>query len=537
MESAPAHHDGDDRRDRSSHRRAAPGPLLSVPPGSFDHYARLVQRMLGAPVALVSLVDEAEQRMPGAAGLTGELDASRRAPVSLSLCRHVVADEQPVVVVDGRREPRFAAEPAITELGVVAYAGHPLETADGRVVGSLCAVDRQPREWGDADLATLRDLAQACSTELQHRYEQRASSEELIGTLLDSIDVMIVFYDTRGRLVLANAQARAAAEAAGLSLSDPPYAGPHVRRADNRTPVPPDEQLLPRALRGEEQDFEMTWFGEHGRERAVGASAHQLRRPDGRPWGTLVSARDVTELARALQVKESFVSTVSHELRTPLAAVIGYAELLADELDEIAGIADVGSAEHALTVIRRRADDLQTRIGDLLDMADLRRRLVLASVDVVDLARSVVATMSEQAHAAGHRLELRATGVQPAFVDAQRVTQVVENLVSNALKHARGDDGTTPVTVTVAVDGDEQEVRVVVADDGVGMSEADRAQAFDRFWRAPEAHEGARPGIGIGLSLVHDIVGAHHGATALESRLGEGTRVVVRLPRSPAAVS
>lgn len=522
--------------DESAFDSRHPG-LVALPPGSFDHYARLVQRLLRAPVALVSLVRGAEQMMPGAAGLSGELETTRRIPATYSLCRHVVSGSRPLVVGDAPGDTRWADEPAVATLGVRAYAGHPLEAGDGEVVGSLCAVDTEPREWTADDLEVLGDLAQACSAELQQRREQQASSDELVRVLLDNIDVFIAFYDTSGRLVFANDRARLGAQAAGMSLSEAPYGGPHVRQADNRTPIPVEDQLLPRALRGEEQEFEMTWFGPPGQEVAVSSKARRLARPDGTPWGMLVSALDVTELARALQVKESFVSAVSHELRTPLTAVIGYAELLADELVDFGELADVGSAEHALAVIRRRADDLQTRIGDLLDMTDLRQRLALESADVAELARHVVSTMADQAREAGHRLDLRVTGPEPAFVDPQRLSQVVENLVSNALKHAASADAATPVTVTVSVTGDDVGVVVEVADDGVGMAEGDRAQAFDRFWRAAEAHAAARQGIGIGLSLVHDIVAAHHGTVTLESAPGEGTRVVVRLPRSPAAVS
>ncbi|GAB3998715.1 ATP-binding protein [Nocardioides marmoraquaticus] len=505
--------------------------LVALPSGSFDHYARLAQRLLRAPVALVSLVGGGEQVMPGAAGLTGDTEATRRIPSAYSLCRHVVAGSRPLVVGDARGDARWADEPAVTELGVVAYAGHPLEADDGQVVGSLCAVDTQAREWSADDLEVLGDLAQACSAELRHREQQAAASYDLMRALLDETGALVAVYDARTHeLLLANDMARRGAAVVGMEIDRAPWAAAHVRQADNRTPVPPEEQVVSRALAGVEVEPEVHWYGRTGAERAVSIGSRLLRHGDGSPWAVVVNAHDVTDLVRALQVKESFVSSVSHELRTPLAAVIGYAEVLDDELSGLG--ADASAARHALGVIHRRAADLQHRIADLLDMTDLRRRLELASTDLSALAARVVSGFEVLAADAGHRVEIDAGEPQRAVVDEHRVTQVLDNLLSNAVKHA-GPGG----RVQVRVDGTASDVVVTVADDGVGMTAGEAEQAFDRFWRGRTAHDAAVPGIGVGLSLVRDIVTAHHGEVTLQSAPGAGTRVIVRLPRSPAAVT
>ncbi|MCB7135579.1 SpoIIE family protein phosphatase [Cellulosimicrobium marinum] len=136
---------------------------------SFDRFARLVRRQLGVPTALVTLVLDDEQVFPGAFGLPEPYQSRRRTPLSHSFCRYVVDDAQPLVVTDAREVPRLEGNGAIDDLGVVAYAGFPIFDPRGHVVGSLCAIDGSPRPWSDTDLATLADLAAACTSELRLR--------------------------------------------------------------------------------------------------------------------------------------------------------------------------------------------------------------------------------------------------------------------------------------------------------------------------------------------------------------------------------
>lgn len=159
---------------------AKPAPAASSPlPAStllpaaseeaFERFVRLVRHQLSVPVALVTLVSAEEQVFPGAAGLPEPYQSRRRTPLSHSFCQHVVASSEPLVIEDARHHPLVEHNLAVPDLHVVAYAGMPLVDADGRVIGSLCAIDSQPRRWTDTDLAVLTDLAGACSSELQLR--------------------------------------------------------------------------------------------------------------------------------------------------------------------------------------------------------------------------------------------------------------------------------------------------------------------------------------------------------------------------------
>ncbi|SBT68337.1 GAF domain-containing protein [Micromonospora sediminicola] len=151
--------------------------LDSVPDEAFDRFARLVGDLLDVPVALVSLVDAERQFFPGATGLPEPWAARRETPLSHSFCQHVVDIEVPMVLPDARLYPRVRLNLAIEDLGVVAYAGMPLTDLDGRVLGSLCAIDSKPRAWTKEQLRTLGDLAAACSSELRLRIAVRSADE------------------------------------------------------------------------------------------------------------------------------------------------------------------------------------------------------------------------------------------------------------------------------------------------------------------------------------------------------------------------
>jgi diguanylate cyclase (GGDEF)-like protein len=143
------------------------GILDSAPEPDFDRFTSLAAELLGVPVSLVSLVDRDRQYCRSAHGLT----EPGHTPLSHSLCWYPVSSGEPFIVSDGRSDPRVADHPAVRDLSVIAYAGIPLVISDGQAVGTLCAIDRVPRDWSDRDLRVLGDLAAAVSTQLDLRRE------------------------------------------------------------------------------------------------------------------------------------------------------------------------------------------------------------------------------------------------------------------------------------------------------------------------------------------------------------------------------
>ncbi|MET1072966.1 MAG: SpoIIE family protein phosphatase, partial [Umezawaea sp.] len=175
----------------------------------MERFVAMVRVQLRVPVALVSLVEPDRQVFPGMLGLPEPWASERQTPLSHSFCQHVVTSGESLVLDDARESERVRGNLAISELGVVAYAGMPLTTADGQVLGSLCAIDTVPRQWTEDELATLADLAAMCTTELRlrlatrHHTRERARARELSARLELSHD--------RTRILLTAAQALAGA--------------------------------------------------------------------------------------------------------------------------------------------------------------------------------------------------------------------------------------------------------------------------------------------------------------------------------------
>jgi signal transduction histidine kinase/DNA-binding response OmpR family regulator len=139
--------------------------------GVFDRVSRLAARLLGAPVALLSLVDERRQFFKSLVGLDGPAANARQTPLSHSFCQHVVTSGAPLVVVDAPHDALVCENPAVRDLGVKAYLGVPVRDPDGFVLGSFCVIDHHARAWTDDDIATLEDLASLVMTELALRRE------------------------------------------------------------------------------------------------------------------------------------------------------------------------------------------------------------------------------------------------------------------------------------------------------------------------------------------------------------------------------
>ncbi|HET7568869.1 MAG TPA: HAMP domain-containing sensor histidine kinase [Gaiellaceae bacterium] len=224
-------------------------------------------------------------------------------------------------------------------------------------------------------------------------------------------------------------------------------------------------------------------------------------------------------LLEADRLKDEFVALVSHDLRTPLTSIIGYLELAADE--PLAG--DVRSH---LDVAARNAQRLVRLVEDLLFVARVqagRLDLDAAAVDLRELAQLAVEEAEPRARAKAIELELDAAPAV-AEVDRGRISQVLDNLLSNALKFT--PEGGS-VAVRVAPHGDGAVVEV--SDTGIGLG-ADAERVFERFFRTRAATEGRIPGTGLGLSIVRAIVEAHGGVVEARARERGGTTFRIELP-------
>ena len=242
----------------------------------------------------------------------------------------------------------------------------------------------------------------------------------------------------------------------------------------------------------------------------------------------LVVVRDLFEphglRQQAGDLRQDLIATVSHELRTPLTSIIGYTELLQDLPDH-----DVSPAARRLVgVVERNAARELRLVDDLLTLAFLGKDqmpVALGPIDLVAIVRGSVEAGRTSARRRALVLEVHDAGVALVRGDAQRLGQVVDNLLGNAVKF------TPPggrIDLCVRDDGDA--ALLEVADTGSGVPEADLERIFDRLYRTADAVRDQVPGAGLGLAIVRAIMDAHGGQVEARSTPGSGTVVRVRVP-------
>jgi PAS domain S-box-containing protein len=260
-----------------------------------------------------------------------------------------------------------------------------------------------------------------------------------------------------------------------------------------------------------------------GEVRWIEARGHMVVDRDGtrRLVGT---SRDATAERDAERVKDEFFSLISHELRTPLTSIVGYTELLAEL--EAENLTEQG--RRFVEVIERNSRRELNLVGDLLMLTRVTAgtfEIDRTETDLTEIARATLDAARPAAEQAGVAMELHAP--TPALVegDEHRLAQVLENLVSNAIKF-------TPYggSVSVTVDAGADWVTLEVSDTGIGIPEAELGRLFERMFRAEEAERRHIPGTGLGLTVVKAIVDAHDATISVSSEPGRGTTFRVELP-------
>jgi PAS domain S-box-containing protein len=306
--------------------------------------------------------------------------------------------------------------------------------------------------------------------------------------------------------------------------------------------------LLLDALAGRRTDLHdvRTLQATTGEEIWLDISVTPMRSADGRTLGGLLVARDVTERKRladvmlagklaaeeASRAKSDFLARMSHELRTPLNAVIGFTNVMRRnrhgrlERDELTYLERISAnGRHLLGLI-----------NEVLDLAKIEsghETAELAPVSIATLVRDTLAELDVRASGASVRLSAQLpTAMREATTDEAKLKQVLINLIGNAIKF-------TPPggSVTVDLAATEDGARIEVADTGVGIDPTELPHIFERFYRGSRSNEARGSGSGLGLAIVRSIVEMHGGRVAVESRIGQGSRFTVTLPRDPRLVA
>ena len=391
----------------------------------------------------------------------------------------------------------------------------------------------QPGETGEvAELAQTFDRMAASLEESRQRLErQNAELENRGAELVDAVRSAREGASVLRAVLDATPDAIALLDSNGVAVVDnPPMRAVREAFGPRATAVDQHGTLLPLDL-GPEADEAHDEITLLGTRRAFARYAAPVHDSHGRLIGRLLVLREVTGEREAERVKEEFFALVSHELRTPLTAILGYVELvLGEHAHEDA--ADEEQIRY-LQIVERNAHRLLRLVGDLLFAAQVESGSLLLEPGIVDLpqiTREAVEAARPRAEDAGILLSAKIESVDACVGDRDRLAQVLDNLISNALKFTHADGR---VEVRLTTEGDD--ARIDVADTGVGVPADEQARLFDRFFRASNATSRAVPGVGLGLMIVRAIVVAHGGEIEVSSEVGVGTTFTVRLPLTAAS--
>lgn len=233
------------------------------------------------------------------------------------------------------------------------------------------------------------------------------------------------------------------------------------------------------------------------------------------------------EAEKANKIKSNFLANMSHELRTPLNSIIGFS---VRSLKALQGT-DLHHVTDSLSIIERNGRHLLSLINDVLDLSKIEAGKLVINKELLDieaLCKEVVLTLSPLAESKGLRLVIEKPPVVEIPADRVRLIQILNNLVSNAVKFT--NEGTVTISFKVDTNETREGLSINVSDTGVGIHKDDLSKLFMRFEQLGDSFDTQHIGTGLGLALVHELVDLHKGKIGANSVPGEGTVFTVWLP-------
>jgi PAS domain S-box-containing protein len=353
--------------------------------------------------------------------------------------------------------------------------------------------------------------------------EVTADKKQLDAIIENSADGVMILTPDRRIQVINRALAAMTGWPAAEAIGEPCWKVlPLERNGEGPDPCASDEPSV-ELHEGQSLAVEGELVRPGGSRLTLGVTYTPLYNALGQLLNLIVNVMDITRFREAERMKSTFVSVISHELKTPVALIKGYASTL----NRADAAWDPETLRDGLSVIEEEADRLNVLIDNLLDASRIQAgvfKLDLGDVSLERLARKVVEGFSLQTDA--HQFELGFPADLPSVVaDETRLRQVLDNLVSNAIKYSPAGG-----TIRIGAWRDDDSVTVYVADDGIGIPYAEQSRLFESFYRVDSGLRRQTKGTGLGLYLCKAIVEAHHGHIWVRSEPGKGSTFFFALP-------
>jgi PAS domain S-box-containing protein len=460
---------------------------------------------------------------------------SSRIPIDSSLeIVKLILSRESIIFPDIRRDRRFMARTMERE-GVISAAFVPV-TSKTRVIGMLVVGSRKRHKFSKGEVNLLSAFGSQLGMALENAqlFDQLNRDKAYIENLVENAGDAVISTAMDDRILTWNRAAEiifgySKEEAIGqkLAILLPP------EHADDL-----EEIRLKISRTGVMRNLEVRRQRKDGIIIEIALAVSPIEDGAGRMTGVLHLAKDITEkmqyekrLRDLDRMKSDFVSNVSHELRTPLTAVKASVDNM---LDGLTGPLNEKQSRY-LTRIKSNTDRLSRLINDLLDLSRIeagRIDIKPAVVSLEILAREVIESLRSTVvdKLIDLEVECHQTGVT-AWADRDKITQVLMNLVGNAVKFTQANG-----KVTVAIErNDDGWVKVSIADTGPGIPQGELEKIFDKFYQLAQVDKRKSRGTGLGLAISKALVQMHGGKIGVESEVGRGSTFSFTLPeRQPA---
>jgi PAS domain S-box-containing protein len=400
-------------------------------------------------------------------------------------------------------------------------------TVEDTLVGVIYVLRREGTAFTVADRRALSSFAGQAAIAVHNArlYQQVMREKQRLDAIIENSGDGVMLLDPAQRITVFNRALTImtgipAEEAMGRPCSEA------LQLRDHFTGEVLSELTCPleRCKEGERFYVEGDYMRDDDIVVTMGITYSPLFDAEGQLVNIIANIRDMTRFREAEEMKSTFISVMSHELKTPVALIKGYAGTLAREDAHW----DEETVRDSVAVIEEEADHLTQLIDDLLDASRLQAgqmELSVGDVRLDKLAERIVRKFRPQSDR--HALELSFPETFPAVRgDEERLTQVLTNLISNAIKYS-------PKGGRILVSGryDQEQVYIAVTDEGIGIPAGEHERIFDRFYRVDSALTRRTQGAGLGLYLAKSVIEAHGGRIWVTSSPGKGSTFVFTLPR------
>jgi PAS domain S-box-containing protein len=503
------------------------------PPSDANTLARMLSRsasLLQARGCGVLLWDEQKNHLTAMApfaGLEEEQIERLEFPVGGSALGSVVRQDRPVLLSD-LQDAQFDAV-QFKQLGIQNVLGVPLalerrdeanDVVERNVMGVCCAFDKHyNRDFDQEDARLLSMMARQVSAVLvtSRLYWQAVERTRTVMATLESMAVGLIAISLNNTITQANAVGRQVfgleQDVVGHNYIDV------IANEDMRLVIADSFE------RQEPQAREIV-VKEGDGHRILRVQSEPIVSEDARPLGWVIVLEDITDIREAERMMAAFVDMVSHELRTPLTSIRGFVATL---LQAGEGSFDWETQSEFLDIVDTEAERLGQMIDDLLNVARLQNgrglQFALQGVDLNVLIQRVVKLQSKSSYVRGHEIVVSSPELPTIIGDEGKVEQVLNNLLSNALKYSPNGG-----TVTIAGEVEGEGIHLSVADQGMGIPKEQLPRMFQQFFRVEGSHMVGIKGTGLGLYLVKHLIEGHGGRIWVESDFGHGTAFHFWLP-------